>query len=344
MTPAADLQAHFLDQARACASLGSPFMERLLSLLARRMAPGNAVTDRLFAWEPRNLRSDAVALRLAGGLHALVLTGADARLAALYPPSRADEDTLWEAVQAALSSQADTLLHWLDNAPQTNEPRRATALIVAAGQIARHFPGIDLRLSELGASAGLNLQFDSFGLIAGAKRVGPEHPVLTLRPDWSGPLPAGGAYRIAGRGGADVNPLDRANRADMLRLRSYIWPDQPDRMERLDAILSLPAPSVDREDAGSWLARRLANRPAGQVDLVYHTIAWQYFPTATAAACQAALASAALRATDDMPLAWLSFEMDDKSPGAPVRLRLWPGAYDIPLGRMDFHGRWFQAC
>ncbi len=59
--------------------------------------------------------------------------------------------------------------------------RRAAALIPAAHWIAaRHT--LPFRISELGASAGLNLMFDHFALETSAGRLGPEVPALTLRP------------------------------------------------------------------------------------------------------------------------------------------------------------------
>ncbi|NIZ10281.1 DUF2332 domain-containing protein [Pseudooceanicola sp. HF7] len=344
MTLAA-LRDHFLSQAQSCEHLGSPFMARLLPLIAERLAPGSAVAARLMAWPPEKMRADALALRLAGGLHALVLTGADPHLGAAYPPGQPDDDQLWEAVQNAFRQHESHLLHWLDSAPQTNEPRRATALILAAGLAAQQYPGLPLRVSELGASAGLNLQFDRFGLTAGGQRLGAAHPAVTLHPDWQGPRPQPMPFTVAERRGVDLNPLNPDSTQDMLRLRSYIWPDQPDRMERLDAILSVAEPLVDAGDAAAWLADRLAAPRPGRIEFVYHTVAWQYFPPATDAACRATLAMAAERATQDSPLAWLSVEADETGqPGAAVCLRLWPGGFDIPLGRMDFHGRWFRAA
>ncbi|MYM57178.1 DUF2332 domain-containing protein [Thalassovita mangrovi] len=338
------LSAHFRKQAEACEALGSPFTARLLRLLAERMAPVRAVETRLFGWPASQMKADAVALRLAGALHALVLMGRDEGLCAVYPPHQASEEALWRAVDTALAAHEAHILHWLDNAPQTNEVRRSAALILGASVAADHFPGLPLRVSELGASAGLNLNFDRFGLTLPEGSIGPENPALTLAPDWQGTPPPLAPFEIAERRGVDLRPVDPSDPDQLLRLKSYIWADQPDRMARTEAALSLPPAPVDAGDAGDWLTGRLADPVPGRIDFLYHTIAWQYFPEDTVRACRAAIDRAATRATPQAPFAWLSFEMDDQRPGAPVVLRLWPGDIVLPLGRMDFHGRWFHCA
>jgi len=82
-------------QAEACADLGSPFMQRLCSLLSERLEPGTPLTDRLFGWQgDLGPRGDSVPLRLAGALHALKLQG-HTGLAQVYPPHRPDDEALW---------------------------------------------------------------------------------------------------------------------------------------------------------------------------------------------------------------------------------------------------------
>ncbi|QOL81435.1 DUF2332 domain-containing protein [Pseudooceanicola spongiae] len=337
------LRDHFRAQANSCRELGSPFTAQLLTLLADRLQPGLPVADHLFAWSADLLGPDAVALRLAGALHALVLQRRDAALVAVYPPQASSDEALWQAVEPALRQHATHILHWLENAPQTNEVRRATALILGASRAAQSFPGLPLRVSELGASAGLNLHFDRFALDAPNAAYTPETAIITLAPEVTGALSAPAPFTVADRRGIDLNPLDPRAPEDVLRLRSYIWADQSDRMARTDAVLAVAEALVDRGDAADWLTERLSAPVPGQIDFLYHTIAWQYFPPATNAICLTAIETAALRATPEAPFAWLSFEADGESPGAPVVLRLWPGDLTLPLGRMDFHGRWFHA-
>lgn len=331
-------------QARACKDLGSSFTARLLDLLADDLTPDSPLGPRLFNW-PGDIGPSAasVPLRLAGALHALVLSGTDPRLAAAYPPHEVPDDTLRAALLQALHDHAATLDRFLDSPPQTNEVARSAVLIAAAAWLRARYPlPLPLRLSELGASAGLNLNFDAFALQAGPTRLGPTDPALLLAPDWRGPPPPDQPIEVTERRGVDLSPIDPSDPAARLRLRAYVWADQTERLHRLDRALALlPAP-VDRSDAAPWLAQRLEEPQPNTLHLVYHTVAWQYFPPKTQAACTAALHEAGARATSDTPLAHLGMEGDGTTPGAALTLTLWPGGRTIPLGRADFHGRWVE--
>lgn len=323
----------FRDQATACAALGSPLMERLMAGLATALRAGDPVADRVLGWQgDPSSRAASVPLRLAGGLHALILTGRDPVLAAAY----ASGDDPTDAALAAIRRHPAFLLDWLTSPPQTNEVRRSAPLIAAAHWLTARF-GLPLILSELGASAGLNLLWDHYALRVGGGTLGPADPTLTLTPDWTGPLPAPATPTILDRRGVDLNPLDPV--ADRLRLLSYIWPDQPDRLTRTRAALDLAArlrPRIDSADAADWLETRLARPIPGTLQLIFHTVAWQYFPPTTQTRALAAMQSAG----KTTPIARLSMEADRQSPGAALSLTLWPGGKTIPLGRADFHGRW----
>lgn len=333
MTP---VRQAFRQQAKACASLGSPLMQRLMSGLADQLRPGNPVADLVLNWsgDPSS-SADSVPLRLAGGLHALVLSGQDNDLALAYSNPQAD---VTGAALNAILRHPEFLLPWLASAPQTNDVRRSAVLIAAAHWLTARF-GMPLVLSELGASAGLNLLWDHYALALPGKTVGPADPALTLSPDWRGTIPPAAPVAILDRRGTDLNPLDPIT--DRLRLLAYLWADQPDRLARTRAALDLAArfpPQIDRGDAADWLKTRLKTRRERALHLVYHTVAWQYFPPATQARALAALQAAGA----ESPVARLSMEADGQSPGAAITLDLWHGSKTIPLGRADFHGRWID--
>lgn len=326
------VRAAFRDQARACRDLGSPLTAALCDSLPDALdAAGGPVPARVLGWsgDPSSA-ADSVPLRLCGALHALVLTGAAPDLAQAYAASRVPEALL----TAVLQTHHTAILDWLDSPPQTNEVARSAALIGAARFLQALIP-LPLRLLELGASAGLNLNFDRYHL-----QDGPEGVVLT--PDWRGEMPRGKIV-VACRRGVDLNPLDPDR--DGLRLMAYCWADQGGRMARLRAALDLARrdpPRVDRGDAGDWLGDRLAQAMPGRLTMVFHTIAAQYFPPATVAACQAALARAGAAATPDAPLAHVQMEADGGH-GAALGLTLWDGTQrHWALGRADFHGRWID--
>ena len=335
----ADLRHALRQQARACAGLGSPFMARLCRLMSDRLDPGGPLGARLFGWGGDVGPSGAsVPLRLCGALHALVLRGHPG-LAAVYPPHQVEDGALWSAVAGALASETAFIDRFLDSPPQTNEVRRSAALIAAGHWLAaRH--GFPLVLSELGASAGLNTIWDRYALALPGGTLGPADPVLTLAPDWTGPLPPSAPLAVAERAGVDLNPIDPADPDQRLRLLAYLWADQPQRRALTEAALAAGPPLPDRADAVEWLATRLAASRPGHLHLIFHTIAWQYVPAPAQARGRALIEAAGARATPDAPLAWLAYEADGAQPGAGLTLRLWPGNVTLALGRADFHGRW----
>lgn len=335
----------FADQARACAALGSPFAALLLAGFAERGLPEGPVAARIATW-PGNIGSSgaSVPLRLAGALHGLVLEARAPELAALFPGSGAapEDAALWAVACRAIETHAGWIANRLGHAPQTNEVARAAALIAAANLLTaeRRLPIV---LSELGASAGLNLLFDRYALKTPEATLGPADPVLTLAPEWRALCPSSAPPVIAARAGVDLSPCDPV--ADQLRLLSYVWPDQPARLARTQAALTEAArlrPRVDMADAIDWLETRLATAHPGYLHLVFHTVAWQYFPADAKARGEALLAAAGARATATAPIARFAMEADGAAPGAALTLTLWPGGAPRALGRFDFHGRWID--
>lgn len=337
-----NLEAAFLRQAKACDGLGSPFMAQLLRLCAEHWHDGLPLAAKFAGFDGDIGPAGAsLPLRLAGGLHALVLSRRDAALAAVYPPHRASDEALWAAVEAAMQTHATFLNRWCDNPPQTNELRRSIALIAAGHALTRRF-GLPLVLSELGASGGLNLIWDRYALKIGDRIWGPDRPALTLAPDWDGPLPPLARPRVIHRRGVDLNPLDPTSPDDALRLLAYLWADQPERLERTRAAIAVQDAPVEKGDAIDWLEARLVAPHAGALHLIYHTVAWQYFPPAAQARGAALIESAGARAKPDAPIAWLGMENDGDDQGAALTLRLWPGGEHYALARVDFHGRWMR--
>lgn len=315
-------------------------MQRLLTLIADKLRPGTQLIDLMINWPgDRSSRGASLPLRLAGSLHALVLDGSDAALAATYPPHEVDDEALWRAVENALRVHANQLAELMQSPPQTNEVRRAAALIPVGHLLAQRF-GLPLCLSEIGASGGLNLNFDQFGLEVSGQHRGHPRPVLTLRPDWRGALPEATPFTVAQARGCDLNPLTGPD--NLLRLRAYLWPDQPARRALTDAAIAAGSQLVDKADAADWLPHRLKAPMAGQTHLIYHTIAWQYLPAKAQHLCKGAILDAGLRASADAPLAWMGMEADDEGDGAALTLTLWPGNGRMSLGRADFHGRWID--
>ncbi|MCB1335161.1 MAG: DUF2332 family protein [Roseivivax sp.] len=342
MTP---LARAFAEQAESCGRLGSPFMARLCGLLSGQMPAGPALTE-VCAGFSGDLGPAAASLplRIAGGLHALVLSGRDPALAAAYPPANVSDATLTAALAGAMAAHDRFLASWIASPPQTNEIRRSAALIAGAAVAASRF-ALPVVLSELGASGGLNLWWDRYALALPGRTDGPDRPVVVLAPDWHGPLPPSTRPHVAQRRGVDLMPLDPGDPADALRLAAFLWPDQPQRLEMTRRAAALGSPGIDRADALDWLERRLHSAPQGHLHLVQNTVVWQYLPAPAQARGAAMMAAAGARATAARPLAWLQMESDGNAHGAggaALTLRLWPGDVTLSLGRADFHGRWID--
>ncbi|RME17364.1 MAG: DUF2332 family protein [Alphaproteobacteria bacterium] len=333
----------FLDQARSNRALGSPFTARVLTAVAERLDYDNPVVVKMRDW-PGEIgnRGASLPLRILAGLHRLVLTGACPELSACYPPNPAPDDaTLGAAIDCAFRDHQDVLLTALDSPPQTNEVRRSAVIIAAAHWLAHGFGLSRFVASELGAAAGLNLMWDQYSLALACGLRGKPDSEVWLDPEWRGPCPPDTPLEVIDRRGVDIAPLDPHDPDDAQRLISFLWPDQPWRIERARAAMKLCTAPVDRGDAGDWLAERLAKAHPGAIHLVVHTVAWQYFGPLTHRKCDEAFAEAGARATPQAPLARLSMEGDArKGEGAPIQLTVWPGNHRINLGRVDFHGRW----
>ncbi len=331
------VRAAFGVQSRACAALGSPFMERLMALAGARLGSGTTVADRVLGWQgDPSPHADSAPLRLAGGLHALKLQGL--ALVEEYPPHEVSDDRLWSAVEAAFRSHEGHLLEWLNHAPQTNEVRRAAAILPA---LALASAGSDqpVELVELGCSGGLNLRCDRFRLDAPGGTLGDAASTVVLSPRWTGGVPPVELPPVASRVGVDVAPLDPASEGGRLRLLAYLWPDQTDRLMRTSEAIGIARETparILRGDAGACLEEHLATEDLGLRRIVFHTVAWQYFPEDTAARVLAAMQAAS------SPIVRIGMETDGAQNGARLWLTRYPEDETVELGRADFHGRWID--
>jgi hypothetical protein len=314
-------------------------MERLCRLLGERLDRSTEAGRRVLDWPGRaDAFNDAVPLRLAGGLHALVRRGDAPGLAGCYPPNPLpDDEALWAALRPVLGNPE--LKTWLDGPPQTNEVGRSAVLMSGLLVVADSFPQ-PVELLELGASAGLNLLLDLYAFDLGGVRAGDPGSALRFRPEWKGTPPPEARVEVARRQGVDLHPLDV--RCDGDRLLAYVWPDQPRRLAQLEAALAVAAeapPRVETGEAADWLEARLAApQETGVTRVVLHSIAFQYFPEATKARIEAALEAVGATATLSAPVAWLRYEYDPRDERITLRLKTWPTGEDRLLADCHPHG------
>jgi len=345
--------AHFEEQARFCTEYGSPFTGGLCAGFAEDLKAGGPVAALTADWAT-NPRADVIGLRLAGALHAAALSGRDEELAALYPARNPHwrMEQVWPAARAFLARETDWVRDFLRYAPQTNETRRAIALLAGFLGFAQEWRG-PADMLEIGASAGLNLNWDRFQYRTGGWSWGDARSDVVIETDWRGAPPPPGALNVRHRAGCDLNPLDIRDAGQLTRLKSYIWPDQPDRLARFDGAVSLALAHdthVERADAAAWLTHRLAARARDSATIVYHSVFLQYPPRETREAIVQAITEAGAAASASAPLAWVRLEPEAVTDGVHNGLRFvldlttWPGGRRRILGYTDGHVRAVYAA
>jgi hypothetical protein len=214
--------------------------------------------------------------------------------------------------------------------------------------------GLPLRVLEIGSSAGLNLRWDRYRYDGGADGTGfgPVNSPVRLTGGYHAPGPHLDVLAmVAERRGCDASPLDPTSRDDQLTLKSFIWPEQADRLARLDAALQVAervAAPVDRADAGEWVEAQLADDAAadGTATVVFHSIVWQYLTARTRGRLLAVFHRAGRAASERAPLAWLRMEPSGGTVGSEdteVWLTMWPGGRERKVARAGYHGQWVEA-
>jgi hypothetical protein len=322
----------FRDQVRWCDQLGSPFTARVCRACLDQLSEATPIGRAILDWpgDP-SAKADSFPLRVAGALHHLARSGRSADLRAAYPPHAVDDPTLTRAIGEALRDHADVVREYLGSPPQTNEVMRSAALLPGLLTIAQR-TGHPLALYEIGSSAGLNLVLDRYRYEFGSARWGDPVSPLLIKPEWHGAAPpVGAALSIATRQGVDLNPVDLRDPAARDRLLSYVWPDQADRLQRLEQAMALwrrDPPLIERADAAQWLPRSTIAQPtSGVTRVLFHSVTWSYLPEATRRSIDEFMQASGAEATASAPLAWLRFELSAK--GADLSLRLWPGADEL---------------
>lgn len=334
-----------------CRGLGSPLYASLLERAAADCAAGGVVWS-ILAGQANEPRSAAVPLRFMGAVHRLVLGGEAPELARHYPSAAGvvgDHDEAWRSFKQTLVEHEERLRQLALLPVQTNEVGRAAVLFGGFLTLAQR-TGLPIRLLEIGASAGLNLRWDRFRYETAGAGWGDEDSPLRFTQVFEGVHPSFATrVEVASRAGCDLQPLDPCGDAGRATLRAYLWPDQAERLRRLNGALEIAASlplAIERIAAGDFLARELASRVAGQVTVIFHSIMMQYVPKDERARILATLRDAGGRADAQAPIAWLRFEPAKDEAGNwihRVDLTLWPSGEEIALATASPHGppvRW----
>jgi len=347
MSDTAAIARAFDIQSGACAAFGSPFSAAILALAARDIDGGGPVAGLTEPWAgagTRALVGDAIPLRWLGCAHDLVLAGEAPDVAAAYPtPARpGDPAAAWSALREAMVARPQRFADFMNHEPQTNEVRRSACLLPGFLTVAKE-TGLPLRLFEIGASAGLNQLWDRYYYDLGdAGAWGDPASPVGLDAAWSGgrpPLDAPAA--VVSRAACDRKPVDIRDPVARRRLKAYLWPDQFERLARLDAAIAMALAAgtrVDAEDAVTWTARRAAPEE-GAATVLFHSIFWQYLPAETQGALTASIEELGARASATAPFAWLRMEPPPSNlVDIHLRLTLWPSGEDRLLAHVHPHG------
>jgi len=204
---------------------------------------GATETGRRLATWPGKPLEDALPLRLAGGFHHLVLSGADTRLLPVYRGELTDQAAI-DALVFDLTRRHDAaLLPWLDGPPQTNEAGRSASIMAALLWLSPRL-GPRFELNELGASAGVNTMMERYFYDLGGTIAGPATSPMRIVPEWRGPAPGPASVDITVIQGCDRAPINLADPTEALRLRSYVWAEVTERLARIDAAIALAQPAA----------------------------------------------------------------------------------------------------
>ena len=337
------MQRALLHQAEQCEALGSRMYAQLFTALAADYQDGGR-TYALLAGRSERPLHDAIPLRLAAAIHRVVLQGKEPRLGRHYPSvgGKPGEDFTPDFI-GYMRDHLDAIESGLASQVQTNEVGRSVVPLAISHWLTT-FDIDEFDYLEVGASAGLNMNFDSYYACFGPLRMGDQSSELRFMGDWfaNAPhVPRIGA-RVMRRRGVDVSPIDVSNPDDEARLLSFVWPDQRTRLERLRSAIDIAkanTPLVDTGSADSWMAKQLAE-PLERATVVFHSIVWQYLGVDVQRRFKQQLAEAGNRASSMKPLIWARMEPAGKV--ADVRATVWRGSKEPQeywLAEVGYHGQ-----
>lgn len=315
----------FHQQARYCVAAGSPLTAEIVGALGDILDHSTRTGRKILDWEGDPM-IDALPLRIAGGLNALVRAGRDDLLTRLYKSRDVEAHPI---LRQTLEKWDDWLYPWLERPPQTNEVARSAALWPGMLEIARRF-GPDMEWIEIGTSAGLNLNMDRFGYALGGMASGDSLSAVQIKPSWTGRSLHAAPVHVVDRLGIDLNPLDVSDPVISERLLAYIWPDQAERLARAEAAIRVAQanpPPIVKGDATELLEPLLSEPQSdGRTRVIFHSIAIQYFPADARKQVTELIKAAGARANACRPLAWLAMEFREIGAAqAQLTLRCWPG-------------------
>jgi hypothetical protein len=302
---------------------------RLLEAAAEDIEGGGPVGSLFEDWEGDPDRG-YVGFRLLAGVHYCVLAGQARGLACYYPSVGGVPEwpATWHAFRLVISEQAPLIKEFLKLPPQTNDVRRVAAMLGGFLKVAS-VTGLPLALREIGTSAGLNLNWDRYRYKLGEYIWGQASSKLRLVAGWDGPAaPFDAPVEIRSRLGCDISPIDVRSDDAALRLRSYVWAEEVQRLRTLEAAIAIARAhpvGIEQQSAADWVEFQLQTRESSSTLVFFHSSVWAYLAKGERTRLRQLLHSAGQRASHESPIAWLSLEDRPDLSCKNLRLRLWPG-------------------
>ncbi|WP_028583343.1 DUF2332 domain-containing protein [Desulfogranum mediterraneum] len=227
----------------------SPLYARLNGMVAGWLTEADHPVSRWLVAASRGRSSFEVPMLLMAGVHRLVLAGRPeaGALAGFFPTAGGrfsaggDGAELESLFSRTILDAAEELTRFISTATvQTNETGRGLCWLVPLASL----PWEQVRLVELGASAGLNLLADqrhyqlrdirsgqTFAALGRGQAPQFQVACSSAPGNWVGQerLP-----QISSRLGCDLAPWPLSSREDELSLAAFIWGDQVERLARLE--------------------------------------------------------------------------------------------------------------
>jgi hypothetical protein len=293
------------------ASGKSPLYERVAVALSESDAALRAIEA-----APARRRQPRVIL---AALHDLALAGRAPALAAAYAASDGD---------AAAGAAIDTLARMTDSVVAiasrrqtvTNESGRCAVLYPAIAEAARRAGAHAIGLIDVGSPAGLNLHVDRVGITySNGQSLGEPSSAVQLSSSIVGdrPLPTRAMPEFLARVRFDRDAFDVTDTEDVRWLHACLWPDQPDRVENLEAEMAVAAtapPLLLRGEAVEVLPEAFARVPADALPVVITTWALSRFRIESRLRFLRRLVEAAA----DRAVGWVSVEGVGVAPTIPT--------------------------
>lgn len=309
---------------------GSPLYAHLSEVVARSDELLR-VTNRIVNLPRQNV--------LFAAVHYLLMQGAGPDLSRFYPSLRDDPVTVSDVDPVftgfVLEHEDEIVEIGRTRYTQTNESRRAVVLLPAIWETTLS----RFHLVDVGASAGLNLFLDLYRYRWNGLEWGLASPVI-LETELRGRELSPRDLTVLGRVGLDLHPVDSNDPDDRRWLEALIWPEHPERRERLRSALDLAQTVPLNFVAGSaldTLASTLDGLPADDPAVVMTSFTLNQFTEDQRGQFESIVSDGRRR----RPVAWVWFEHMHRDDPWP-KFGFDEGSGRRVLGEAHPHGEWME--